>query len=191
MAYYESLPQAESDGLKDLERELVQPRDREEVILELLKRKLMKISEGQQEIEQDIRPRVAINPEKLRMAGRIVRLPSLWEAEASLREIVDGPMPETYQDRRKILDRIGELRMTYLDGELEIAGKVPIRTEPAESTISGGLEVILKEGPPGLRRLACGLAPGSPMSMPSLSNSPWMRGAPHRILAAHLANQFS
>src|SRR5215831_2726177 len=150
-ACYESLPQPESDSLKDLERELAQLRDREEMILELVKRKLMKISEGQQEIEQDIRPRVAIIREKLRMAGRIVRLPSLREAEASLREIVDGPMPETYQDRRKILDGIGELRMTYLDGELEITGKVPIRTEAAESTISGGikrhhgLHMILKE----------------------------------------------
>jgi hypothetical protein len=75
------------------------------------------------EIEQDIRPCVAVIREKLRMAERVARLPSLREAEASLREILDGPMPETYQDRRKILDRIGELRMTYLDGELEIAGR--------------------------------------------------------------------
>src|SRR5262249_13860848 len=29
----------------------------------------------------------------------------------------------------------------------------------------------------------------SPMSMPSLSNSPWMRGAPQRIVATHPANQ--
>jgi hypothetical protein len=139
-AYYESLPQPESDGLKELERELAQLRDREEMILELVKRRLVKTSEGQREIEQDIRPRVAVIREKLRMAGRVVRLPSLREAEASLREIVDGPMPETYEDRRKILDRIGELRMTYLDGELEIAGKVPIRTEAAESTISSGIK---------------------------------------------------
>src|SRR5215469_4507549 len=31
----------------------------------------------------------------------------------------------------------------------------------------------------------------SPMSMPSLRSSPWMRGAPQRVVAAHLANQFS
>jgi hypothetical protein len=171
-AYYESLPQPESDGLKELERELAQLRDREEMILELVKRKLMKISEGQKEIEQDIRPRVAVIREKLRMAGRVVRLPSILEAEAALREITDGPIPETYQDRRKILDRIGELRMTYLDGELEISGKVPIRTKPAESMISRGikrhhcLDVILKERPPGLRGLlavARHVLPNSPV----------------------------
>ena len=45
------------------------------------------------------------------------------------------------------------------------------------------LDVILKEGPPGLRR-CCRLRAMylptlvSPMSMPSLSNSPWKRGAP-------------
>ena len=46
-AYYESLPRPESDSLKELERELAHLRAREEMILELVKRKLMKISEGQ------------------------------------------------------------------------------------------------------------------------------------------------
>src|ERR1039457_5402617 len=31
----------------------------------------------------------------------------------------------------------------------------------------------------------------SPMSMPSLRSSPWMRGAPNRVLAAHLPNQLT
>jgi hypothetical protein len=29
----------------------------------------------------------------------------------------------------------------------------------------------------------------SPMSMPSLSSSPWMRGAPQSVLSAHFADQ--
>jgi Recombinase/Resolvase, N terminal domain len=200
-AYYASLPRPESDGVKELECELARLRDREEVVLELMKRKLMKISDGQQEIEQDIRPQVAMIREMLRMAGRIVRLPSLQEAEASLREITHGPMPERYQGRRNILDKIKELRMSYLDGELEISGKVPIRTEPAESTASDQekcnprLDVILQEGPPGLRR-----------RLPTAYNVLAHAGladidaefeqfamdagrAPERILAAHLPNQ--
>jgi len=102
-----------------------------------MKRRLVKITDGQQEIEQDIRPRVAVIREKLRATGRIsvLRLPSLQEAQSSLREITEGPMPETYRDRRNILDKIGDLRMTYLDGELEIMGKVPIRTEPLLSKL--------------------------------------------------------
>jgi hypothetical protein len=59
-AYYESLPQPDSDVLKDLERELKELCEREETIIELMKRRLVKITDGQQEIEQDIRPRVAI-----------------------------------------------------------------------------------------------------------------------------------
>ena len=155
-AYYDSLPQPESDGIKELERELARLRDRQEVVLELMKQKLMKIPDGKKEIEQDIRPRVAAIQDELRMAGRIVRLPSLHEAEATLREITDGPEPETYQDRRKILEGIHDLRMSYLEGELEISGKVPIRTEAAESTISGEkkwnhcLHVVVQKGPPGL-----------------------------------------
>ena len=137
-AYFENLPQPDSDGLKDLERELKELREREEAIIELMKRRLVKILDGQQEIEQDIRPKLGVIREKLRMAGRIIRLPSLQEAEASLREIAEGPVPETYQDRRNILQGIQDLRMEYLDGKLEIAGKVPIRAECAESTTSKG-----------------------------------------------------
>src|SRR5262249_52859226 len=137
-AYYENLPQPDSDGLKDLETELKELRGREEAIIELMKRRLVKISDGQQEIEQDIRPKLGVIREKLRMAGRIIRLPSLQEAEASLREIAEGPVPETYEDRRNILQRIQDLRMEYLDGQLVVVGKVPIRAEYAESTTSKG-----------------------------------------------------
>jgi hypothetical protein len=96
-AYYESLPQPESDGLKDLERELKELREREEVVLELMKRRLVKITDGQQEIEQEIRPRIAVIREKLRAAGRlsVLRLPSLQEAQASLREITVGTIVKT------------------------------------------------------------------------------------------------
>jgi DNA invertase Pin-like site-specific DNA recombinase len=155
-AYYDRLPRPESEAIKELERELARLRDREEVVLELMKRKLMKIADGQKEIEQDVRPRVAMIREELRMAGRIVRLPGRQEVEATLREITDGPEPLTYQGRRNILEKITELRMLYLEGEVEIFGKVPISTEPVELTASGqknchhGLQVIVEEGPPGL-----------------------------------------
>jgi hypothetical protein len=200
-AYYDSLPRPESEGMKERERELARLRDREEVVLELMKRKLMKIADGQREIEQDIRPRVAMIREELRMAGRIVRLPSRQEVEATLREITDGPEPETYQDRRNILEGINELRMSYLEGELEISGKVPIRTKPMELTTSGKkncnpcLEVVFKERPPGLggRLVAAhkvlahaGLADFD-TELKQLAMNP--RRAPEWILAAHGANQ--
>jgi DNA invertase Pin-like site-specific DNA recombinase len=51
-AYYDSLPQPESERMKELERELARLRDREDVVLELMKRKLVKITDGQKEIEQ-------------------------------------------------------------------------------------------------------------------------------------------
>ena len=59
-AYYENLPQPDSDGLKDLERELKELCSREEAIIELMKRRLVKILDGQQEIEQDIRPKLGV-----------------------------------------------------------------------------------------------------------------------------------
>jgi hypothetical protein len=59
-AYNENRPQPDSDGLKDLEREFKELREREEAIIELMKRRLVKISDGQQEIEQDIRPKLGV-----------------------------------------------------------------------------------------------------------------------------------
>src|SRR5215831_15141772 len=46
-----------------------------------------------------------------------------------------------------------------------------------------GLDVIIQKGPPGLRRWLSPACLVSPMSMPSLSNSPWMRGAPQSGLS--------
>src|SRR5215471_6865874 len=75
-----------------------------------MKRRLVKITDGQQEIEQDIRPRVAVIREKLRATGRVsvLRLPSLQEG-ASLAtgdhrwphaRDIPGPEEYTAQDRR-------------------------------------------------------------------------------------------
>src|SRR5882757_9124964 len=59
----------------------------------------------------------------------------------------------------------------------------PKRRHGKEVDRNHGLDVVLKERPPGLRRwlpvaydVLATLV--SPTSMPSLSNSPWMRGAP-------------
>ena len=67
-----------------------------------------------------------------------MNLPPLRELEASLREITSGDEPETYEERRDILEGLLDLRVTYADGELEITGQVPYMDPAAAATPKDG-----------------------------------------------------
>lgn len=64
--------------------------------------------------------------QELAAAGRVVSLPPRRATEGALREITNGPEPRTYERRRSILEAIVDLRINYLEGNLEIEGKVPV-----------------------------------------------------------------
>ena len=63
-------------------------------------------------------------------------MPPLHAAHAALREITEGAEPETYEERRPILEGILDLRLKYANGDLEIEGKVPV-PDVAVSAASG------------------------------------------------------
>jgi site-specific DNA recombinase len=91
----------------------------------MIQRNLMPFKQG----EKDIRAfdkRIREISEELIAAGQVRPLPPLRAAEAGLREITEGAEPETYDERRDILEGIVDLRMTYLDGDLNITGKIPV-----------------------------------------------------------------
>jgi len=79
-------------------------------------------------IRQSVSPGTCCKIEdELRTAGRVVALPSERQAEAALRKIADPRSePQTFADRRSVLEAIQDLRMEYYDGELTIEGKVPV-----------------------------------------------------------------
>jgi hypothetical protein len=56
----------------------------------------------------------------------VVALPSLHAVEAAMRRIAEGSEPETYDERRPILEKLVDLRISYYDDDLQIDGKVPV-----------------------------------------------------------------
>jgi DNA invertase Pin-like site-specific DNA recombinase len=61
-----------------------------------------------------------------RVATEVIQMPSLHAAEAAVREIAAGEEPETFQERRDILERLLDLRITILNGQMTIEGKIPV-----------------------------------------------------------------
>jgi len=53
-------------------------------------------------------------------------MPPLQSTEIPLRKITAGAEPNTYEAKREILQASCYLKMHFLDGELEIEGKIPV-----------------------------------------------------------------
>jgi site-specific DNA recombinase len=73
------------------------------------------------------RARLAIVGGELAAIGRVVQLPPLRQAQTALAELrgPDGE-PDDYAGRRDILEALEGLKMTYLEGKLDIVGSVPL-----------------------------------------------------------------
>jgi hypothetical protein len=122
--YYESLPKA--DGLKEL-RDKVKTLQREIEDTQYMVKKgaydrkkgVAEIIEAQQQIAQ-------IEAE-MRKIGNVVSLPTKKQVEAGLREIADPEaQPETFSDRRPILENVSDFKCTW-DGEfVAIEGAIPV-----------------------------------------------------------------
>jgi DNA invertase Pin-like site-specific DNA recombinase len=112
-------------GAVDLERELVRLRAKLNTTRDMTQEGLLPYAKGRADIRECER-RIKEIEQELAAAGRVLQLPPLRATEAALREITGGAEPETYDERRRILEGILDLRMTYLDGDLTIEGKVPI-----------------------------------------------------------------
>ena len=134
-AYHESIAQPDSARVKSMERELTRLRSDEQTIIDMVKARMIPVREGAAD-QKVIRQRIAHLSDELRAAGQVISLPTLAAAKATLREITEGPEPETYEERRTVLDGILDLRMTYLAGDLEITGQIPV--PHAESKVLTG-----------------------------------------------------
>jgi hypothetical protein len=89
---------------------------------------------GQAEV-QAVRRQIREVEEQLRLAGRVTRLPLFREVEAAVRGIIEAGEPETYAERRPILEALVDLRCTMQDDMfVQITGQIPILS--VESTTS-------------------------------------------------------
>jgi site-specific DNA recombinase len=135
-AYYDALAKPEDNSAEGLERETARLMERIKVTRQMMRDSAIGYAEGLAAIREDEK-RVRRIGEELAAAGRVVSLPPLRAAEAALREITAGSEPKTYERRRDILEGIVDLKMKYLEGNLEIEGKVPVRAD-APASAGGG-----------------------------------------------------
>jgi hypothetical protein len=129
-AFYNSLPKA--NGIARLEKELSEVTRQMEKTQMMVRSSAIDEQKGIALIKTD-QQRIAEIKAELRSAGSVVTLPPLQAVEAAMRHIAEGPEPETYEERRPILEKLVDLKLHYYDGELEIEGKVPV-AESAEGS---------------------------------------------------------
>jgi hypothetical protein len=87
--------------------------------------------EGNAMILED-KQRIAEIEADLRAAGSVMSLPALYIVQAACDRIANGPEPKTFEEQRPVLEKLVDLKITYGDGEVVIAGKVPV-PEAAEA----------------------------------------------------------
>ena len=124
-AYYDKLTQADSAGFADLEAEQTRLNNAILSTQEMAQFGAMDSRKAIADIKR-FQKRVDEITDELLALGRVRQLPPLAQAKAGLREIIEGPEPETYEERRPILDKIIDPRLDYYRGNLKITGKVPI-----------------------------------------------------------------
>ena len=128
-AYYAALEQPESAVNRKAERELAKLTTAVNNTEAMLRDGALEYTP---EVGRDLKARkarIAALKAEAGSARQVVSLPPLHVAEAAIGRIRGGCEPSTPQRRRSILDGFEELRMTYLDGELTIEGRVPMPTD--------------------------------------------------------------
>ena len=126
-AYYDSLPK---HGTAKLEQELADVTRRMERTQRMVRMGAMDEDKGITDILAD-KQRIAEIQGELRAAGSVLTLPPLYAVEAAMRRIAEGPEPQTFAERRPVLEKIVDLKLRYFDGALDIEGKVPV-PEPVQ-----------------------------------------------------------
>jgi site-specific DNA recombinase len=130
--YYDKLTHPDSAGSAELEAERTRLDNSIKRTQEMAQAGAMASSKAIADIKR-FQKRIREITDELLALGRVRPLPTLAQAKAGLREIIEGPEPETYEERRPILDKIIDLRMGYYKGNLTITGKVPIPSAQANN----------------------------------------------------------
>ncbi len=137
-AYYAAMEQPDNAVTRKAEREL-------EKLTTGLRNVERALADGNMEYTAETsadmkakKARIAAITAELGSSRRVAPLPPRHVAEAAVGRIRRGPEPSTVERRRSILDGFEELRMTYLDGEVTIEGRVPMPTDLAASGKKNG-----------------------------------------------------
>jgi len=123
-AYYDSLPTKKTTA--KLEKELSTILARMERTKRMVRSGAEDEETGTKLILEDKQAAAAIEAE-LRAAGSVLQLPAEHVVRAGCELIASGPEPETFAERRPVLEALVDLKLVYDDaGTVEITGKVPV-----------------------------------------------------------------
>jgi hypothetical protein len=131
-SYYEGLPKVE--GLSKLQNKAKTIKQRMDDTRHMVRARVMDREEAVALLQDDQRQLAEVEAE-LRAIGSVVALPSSLQAAAGCRMIADPKSePETFDQRRPILERIIDLECQF-DGEfVSIEGKVPVPAKVQNSS---------------------------------------------------------
>jgi hypothetical protein len=123
-AYYDSLPTKTGTG--KLEKELATVKSRMERTKRMVRAGTYDEDTGIALILEDKQRIVQLEAE-LRAAGSVVTLPPAYVIQAACERIVNsGAKLETFGERRPVLEKLVDLKVTYDNGAVDIEGKVPV-----------------------------------------------------------------
>ena len=125
-AYVDKRQKPEAQGVANLERERVKLLGKIKTTRAMIQDSLIPYAQGKADIRA-AEARIEAIDQQRAAAGAVLELPTRHQVEAAVQEILTaGNEPETYDERRPILEGIRELRMSYYDRTLEISGKIPV-----------------------------------------------------------------
>lgn len=127
-AYYDALPS--SGAARKLEAELAAVTARMERTRRMVRTGTEDEDTGTRLILEDKR-RIAEIEAELHMAGSVMTLPPAYVIESACRRIATGPEPGTFAERRPILEKLVDFKVTFGADEsgkrvVEIEGKIPV-----------------------------------------------------------------
>jgi len=122
-AYYDSLPKP--TGLAKLEAEIVSLKEDIRRTQKMVKAGAYDEDQGMAEI-LEAKQRVREIEGELHAAGSVFSLPQEHLVRAACSRITEGDVPETFEERRPIFEKLVNLTFTYDKGFVLIEGKVPV-----------------------------------------------------------------
>jgi hypothetical protein len=108
------------------QNELTRLRRQQENIVKLIRRGRLDADEGERDLKA-LDTQIAERERRLSAFGKVIELPPEGQLEKQMAKIYDPRNePQTYQERRLVLEGLRDLRMNYYKGDLEITGSVPV-----------------------------------------------------------------
>jgi uncharacterized protein with von Willebrand factor type A (vWA) domain len=106
-------------------------RGQQENIIKLVKAGRIRFEDGEADLKS-LDAQIAEQERQLSAQGKVIELAPVEQLKQQMAKIYN-PLnePQTYEERRHVLEGLRDLKMSYCDGDLEISGQVPVVAAPS------------------------------------------------------------